>query len=94
LLQEEDLLYLWLIQVAKSFVRFELGLYRHSGGSRNPGKIGPRLYSGQSLDPGFRRGDEWQHAITFGKHYNNCYINREEVRKVSGLAVRTRGSLG
>jgi len=21
------------------------------------------------MDPGFRRGDEWQHAITFGKHY-------------------------
>jgi hypothetical protein len=24
-------------------------------------------YSGQGLDRGLRRGDEWQHAITFGK---------------------------
>jgi hypothetical protein len=24
--------------------------------------------AGQSTGSGFRRGDEWQHAITFGKH--------------------------
>jgi hypothetical protein len=58
-----------IMPVAKSFVRFEVALYRHSGGSRNPGKIGSGLYSVQPLDPGFRRGDEWQHAINFGKHY-------------------------
>ncbi len=25
------------------------------------------ICSGQSLDPGFGRDDEWQHAITFGQ---------------------------
>jgi hypothetical protein len=28
-----------------------------------PGKVGSRLHSEQRLVPGFRRGDEWQHAI-------------------------------
>ena len=40
-----------VIPVAKNFVRFEVALYRHSGGSRNPGKIGSGLYSGQSSGP-------------------------------------------
>jgi len=47
------------------------------GGSRNPGKIGSKLYSGQTLDPGFRRGDDWKHAITFGKHYKRAEVQRK-----------------
>ena len=57
-----------LIRVAKTFVRLHVARFRHSGGSRNPGRTGSRLYLGQCMDPGFRRGDEWQHAISFGKH--------------------------
>jgi hypothetical protein len=38
------------------------------------------------MDSGFRRGDEWQHAITFGKQYNvsipgnNLMIHRKSRR--------------
>jgi hypothetical protein len=32
-------------------------------------EIRSRLYSGQRLDPGFRRDDEWQHSITFGERH-------------------------
>jgi hypothetical protein len=35
----------------------------------NPGRTGSRLCLGQCMDPGFRRGDEWQHAIIFGKRH-------------------------
>src|SRR5271157_4892433 len=42
------------IAVAKSFIRFEVALCRHSGVRRNPVFSIPR-HAG--LDPGFRRGD-------------------------------------
>ncbi len=42
------------IAIAKSFVRFEVALCRHSGVRRNPVFSIPR-HAG--LDPGFRRGD-------------------------------------
>jgi hypothetical protein len=35
------------------------------------------------MDPGFRRGDEWQHAIAFGKHY----IEHDVLRKLEGENV-------
>jgi hypothetical protein len=58
-----------VIPVAKSFVRLHVAKFLDSGGSRNPGRTDSRLYLGQCVDPGFRRGDEWQHAIAFDKHY-------------------------
>jgi hypothetical protein len=50
------------IAIAKRFVRFEVALFRHSGGSPNSGRTGFRHCLGQ-VDHGFRRGDEW-HAKT------------------------------
>ena len=53
------------IAIAKSFVRFEVALYRHSGIRRNPVFSIPR-HAG--LDPGFRRG----HASREGHSFGNC----------------------
>ena len=63
----------WPIQLAKSLVRFEVALCRHSGVSRNPVFSIPR-HAG--LDPGFRRGDGSREGHYFWQLLSSPVLHR------------------